>query len=109
MPELFTMAPVSPPSTAPAGVPEIKPVIGWPELMEKMLESTNPSTISLAPLFDQFLPNSGFHTTLATKPLALVEIGKPPHALLVVGIDGIVGSVKGAELSGHLAAVFGFA
>ena len=41
--------------------------------------------------------------------MALIQIGKRPHALLVVGIDGVVGSVESAELSRHLAVVLRFA
>src|SRR5262249_5094757 len=46
---------------------------------------------------------------VAHEAVALVEIGKGVFELTIVGIDGAVRAVEGAELSGNLAAVDSFA
>ncbi len=52
---------------APAGVPEIRPVTGWPVAAEKMPDKTHPLTAYLPALLDQFCAKVGFQTTFATK------------------------------------------
>ena len=83
-------------------------MIGWPDATVKMLEIMNPSTISRARLVRPMLRELRFPDHVATTAGADRD-RRAPTRLSVVGIDRRIGSVKGAELSGDLPAVLGFA
>ncbi len=72
---------------APAGVPEIKPVIGWPVLDGKDARKHPSVHDQLAGLVRPILREFRLPNYVGDQPMALIQIGKPPHALLVVGID----------------------